>query len=184
MSPIFIFHGIQGHPGENWFPWLKKELEKNGHHVIVPAFPHPDKPLLQEWMAFMDQHQDDIGPDSIFVGHSLGGAFALRMLESMNQQIKATFLVASVSGIMGNQFDPLVTTFNQLPYDWDVIRKNTGYIEVIHSDNDPYITTSSAENLAGHLHAKTTIIPDGGHFNEKAGYLQFPLLLEKIQHQV
>ncbi|KKS50273.1 MAG: hypothetical protein UW01_C0001G0132 [Candidatus Nomurabacteria bacterium GW2011_GWA2_43_66] len=22
----FIFHGTEGHPQENWFPWLKKEL--------------------------------------------------------------------------------------------------------------------------------------------------------------
>jgi len=27
---FFIFHGIYGNPEENWFPWLKKELEKKG----------------------------------------------------------------------------------------------------------------------------------------------------------
>jgi len=25
---VFIIHGADGHPKENWFPWLKSELGK------------------------------------------------------------------------------------------------------------------------------------------------------------
>ena len=41
MATVFIIHGSYGHPGENWFPWLKDELEKIGHRVCVPQFPCP-----------------------------------------------------------------------------------------------------------------------------------------------
>ncbi len=43
MRNIFLIHGSYGHPQENWFPWLKKELESLGHKVYVPAFPIPTK---------------------------------------------------------------------------------------------------------------------------------------------
>ena len=41
MANIFIIHGTEGYPEENWFPWLKKELEQKGHIVFVPQFPTP-----------------------------------------------------------------------------------------------------------------------------------------------
>ena len=41
MRNFFIFHGSYGHPGENWYPWLKQELESMGHRVFIPTFPIP-----------------------------------------------------------------------------------------------------------------------------------------------
>ncbi len=30
MRNVFIFHGTEGYPEENWFPWLKEKLEAVG----------------------------------------------------------------------------------------------------------------------------------------------------------
>ena len=32
-----MVHGWDGNPNNHWFPWLKKELEKRGFEVHVPA---------------------------------------------------------------------------------------------------------------------------------------------------
>lgn len=70
MKNIFIVHGVGGHPGENWFPWLKMELEKENKRVLVPQFPTPANQTLTEWMKIVEQYRGYITPDTIVVGHS------------------------------------------------------------------------------------------------------------------
>jgi predicted alpha/beta-fold hydrolase len=41
VKTAFIIHGAYGKSRENWFSWLKEELEKEGYQVYVPDFLHP-----------------------------------------------------------------------------------------------------------------------------------------------
>lgn len=179
-STVFIFHGVKGHSRENWFPWLAAELTRNGFTAIVPDFPHADHPALAEWLEHFHAYKDQVDDRTIFVGHSLGSAFALRLLERMRQPIHACILTAPVWGVMGNDFDPIMKTFTEQPYDWPVIRRNARRFMVIHGENDPYIRLSSTEELARNLGTVVEIIPKGGHLNTTAGFTEFPLLLEHI----
>lgn len=181
MSTILIFHGIGGDSQENWFPWLKAELEKQKHRVIVPNFPHPDTPKLDEWLTHIKKYEDSIDTDTVFVGHSLGGSFALRLLETMNHPIRATFLIASVWETQENEYAPLMTSFTEAPYDWKTIQKNGGDMHIIHSDDDAYLPLSYAEELHKNLECRMTIIPEGKHLNTEAGFKEFPALLDFIQ---
>ena len=36
MKNAIVIHGTEGYPEENWFPWLKKELEQKDYIVSVP----------------------------------------------------------------------------------------------------------------------------------------------------
>lgn len=181
MSTIFIFHGIEGHPGENWFPWLRERLEARGHRVIIPAFPHAETPDLQEWTHHFRAYASLVDDETVFIGHSLGAAFALRLLERLDRPINATFLVAPVWGFMGNAFDARMATFTEQPFDWPAIRKSGGRCVVLYSDNDPYIRETSSKDLADLFGGGSVLVSGAGHFNAKAGYTTFPILLERIE---
>jgi len=176
MATVYIFHGYGGNPAGNWFPWLKKELEKVGHTVHVPAFPNPDSPDLSAWLNFFESHAARIDEATVFVGHSLGSAFAMRYLEKADEPIQATFLTAPVFGVMGNEIDAKIRSFNIEPFDFTAIARNGGEIHVIHSDNDPYIPLSQAENGAIELLTPMDLITGGGHFMTP----EFPELRDMI----
>lgn len=180
MSTVFLFHGTAGSPKSNWLPWLKTELEERGHRVIVPAFPHAEKPDLESWKRHFEQWTHLVDDSTVLVGHSLGGAFALRLIEETPKTLAATFLVASVSGPMGNAFDPILTSFIDHPYDWVRIRAHCQSFCVLHADDDPYIRLEQAESMAKNLGTTITLIPGGRHLNAEAGYIQFPQLRDMV----
>ena len=83
MKNALIIHGTEGYPEENWFPWLKQELEKRGYEVFVPQFPSPPKvpAKIAEWFDVLKNYEQHVNGDTIIIGHSLGGVFTLRILE-------------------------------------------------------------------------------------------------------
>ena len=171
MPNIFIFHGVQGHPKENWIPWVKKELERRGHKVFVPQFPTPEGQTLDNWMTVLDEYSDRLTPDSILIGHSLGVPFALNVIE--RYKVKAAFLVAGFYGKAGNEFDDGMKSFAQREFDWSKIKNNCGRFVVFHSDNDPYIPLKKGEELAEKLGVPVTLVKGAGHFNEGSGWMEF-----------
>tara|TARA_Y100000310_G_scaffold255534_1_gene263017 strand:+ start:8798 stop:9361 length:564 start_codon:yes stop_codon:yes gene_type:complete len=179
---VFIIHGIYGSPEENWFPWLKKELELLGCRVFVPRFPNPANPKFNEWMEFLDKFKEHLNEDSIVVGHSLGVTFLLSVLEKYSA--KAAFFVASVTPGIKNEFSWQMKTFIDKKPDWSKIKNNCKNFFIYNSDNDPYIPLSKGEELAKNLDSKLKIIKNAGHFNEKAGYKKFELLLKDIKNLI
>jgi len=181
----FIIHGTFGHPQENWFPWLKEELEKLGFEVFVPAFPTPEGQSLESWMRAFEEFLPKVDWETIFVAHSIGPAFVLSVLERLEKPVKACFFVSGFVGSLGKrEFDEFNDDIAKREFDWSKIRKNCGRFFLFHSDNDPYVPVEKARNLGRLLGARPIIVKGAGHFNEKAGYKEFPLLLEKIREFV
>ncbi len=183
MKTAFIIHGAYGSPEENWFPWLKEELEKEEYKVIIPKFPTPEDQSLDNWLKIFDKYKKEIDSNTIFIGHSLGPAFILAILENINIKIKSCFFVSGFISLLGNpQFDNLNNTFVNKEFNWDKIKTNCKSFYIFHSDNDPYVPIEKAEELATKLGVKTNIIQGAGHFNEKAGYIKFEELLKLIKN--
>jgi predicted alpha/beta hydrolase family esterase len=57
---VFIIHGWTANPADNWFPWIKSELEKHDFEVTVPQMPNADFPKQEEWLAFMREIIGDV----------------------------------------------------------------------------------------------------------------------------
>ncbi len=181
-AKVIIVHGTGGSPFENWFPWLKQELTTLGCNVIVPSFPTPKAQSLNSWQIAFKNQVGFITPNTILIGHSLGAAFILKLLEQSSQPALATYLICGFVGKLGlPKYDLLNQSFVCCDFDWLQIRKNMGHAYVINSDNDPYVPLSKGKELAEKLQAPLTVIPGAKHMNEEAGYKSFPLLLEKIK---
>lgn len=182
MANIFIIHGTNGHPQENWFPWLKAELEKLHCNVFVPKFPTPEGQTLENWLKVFEEHKCHLGGNPILVGHSLGVAFLLSVLETT--KAKAAFFVAGFTGPLGIPNDGINKSIAGREFDWKKIRKNCKRFYVFNSDNDPYVPLETGKELARNLGTEVILVKGAGHFNAKAGYTKFPLLLEKIKNEM
>ena len=182
-SNIFIFHGTEGYPEENWFPWLREKLEAKGFKVIVPQFPTPPvaPAKISEWFDVLKEYEKDINGETIIIGHSLGGVFSLRILEKLEHPIKATFLVGTPIGVRPILFYDRDSSFSGFDFNWESIKNKAKHFGVFQSDNDPFVSLGNGEQLAKELGVELTFIPNAGHFNKKVGYLNFPKLLEKIE---
>lgn len=182
MSNIFIFHGTEGYPEENWFPWMKKELEEKGHKVIVPQFPSPPvvPAKITKWFEVLKNYDEYINKDTILIGHSLGGLFALRVLEKLHHPIKAAFFVGTPIGVLPILNYDRDSSFCGFDFDWSKIKNKASDFVVYQSDTDPYVSKGNGEELARQLEVELDFVPNAGHFNKKSGYLKFEKLRDKV----
>ena len=182
-SNVFIFHGTEGYPEENWFPWLKEKLEAKGCQVIVPKFPTPPivPAKITEWFGVLKNYEQEINENTILVGHSLGGVFSLRILEELKQPVKAVFLTGTPIGVKPILNYERDSSFSGFDFDWEKIKKNAKHFEVFHSDNDPFVGLGNGKELAKNLGVELSFVPNAGHFNKKAGYTKFEELWEKLE---
>ncbi|MCF7844636.1 MAG: alpha/beta hydrolase [Kiritimatiellales bacterium] len=179
MSHVLILHGIYGNPSENWFPWLKDQLEQKGMTVDVPHLPTHEPLLPEHWWSVLFSYEGHINEDTIIIAHSLGVAFALKIIEKY--KIKAALFVAPAWGKTDNEFDPVIRAVADQKFDWEIIKDHCLNFTIFHSDNDPYLKMERAEKLSGHLNTEVNVVSGAGHFNKASGYTEFPQLLQKIE---
>lgn len=185
MANIFIIHGTYGNPEGNWFPWLKEELEHLGQKVWIPRFPTPENQSLQNWIKVFDGYREYLNEETIVIGHNIGVAFLLDIIEELETPIKSAFFVSGFVGSLGNKkYDELNSSFIAPILDWTIIKSNCRKFVVFHSDNDPYVPLAKAEFVARRLGVNIKIIENGGHLNAEAGYTKFNELLEEVKKEL
>jgi len=176
---VFAIHGWEGTPDSNWFPWLKKELEKKGFEVFVPQMPNAAHPKMGEWMAHLRKIVGKPDESTYFVGHSLGVIAILRYLEALpsGKKVGGAVLVAGSSRPVGiGELENFFAT----PLDYEKVRNAAKKIVAINSDNDPYVPLKQGEIMRDILGAKLIIVPNGQHLNEGDGFFEFPLVFGEI----
>lgn len=179
MPRVIIIHGWEGNPECNWFPWLKKELEKVNFEVSIPFMPNTFHPDCTKWTQYLSKIINKPDKDTYLVGHSLGAITILKYIESLKEgeSIGACILVAAFSEPIG--FNELSSFFNK-PLNYNKIKSKSNKIVVINSDNDHYVPLKQGKLLEEKLSAKLIILPNSGHLNEGNGFFKFPLVLELL----
>lgn len=179
LPNVIIIHGAYGYPEENWFGWLKQQLNSLDINCHVPALPTPQGQSLNSWLdVFRRETQGLITDKTILIGHSLGAAFALKWLEKNPNPLYSLILVGTFLGSVGNEkFDSINKSFFLTEPNWDLIKNCCHKIYCYHGENDPYVPRSQFDFITSNLAARKIIVSNAGHFNTASGYIQFPQLL-------
>ena len=163
-----LVHGYKGRPTDPVYPWLKKELEKNGNLVTIVTLPNPDKPSEDEQVAAVMSAMEKIGYDenTILYGHSLGTVVAMKVVEKLQKKIAGLVLAG---GFMDCRFcdhpRPFEKTFNW-KFDSQKIRDIVGFIKLLHDINDVAISEGQADRLGAFLKTPVTkVTAEESHFD-------------------
>lgn len=165
MKKALILHGTSSSSKENWFPWLKDQLEQRGYQVWVPDLPKADVPNLERYNTYILQHLPfTIDGETALIGHSSGAVAILGLLQALpaDTVVQASYLVGSFKDNLG--WDALKELFEQ-PLDFGSIKKKSRQWYFIHSDNDPYCPLEHAEYLHQQLGGDLLVLPGQKHFS-------------------
>jgi predicted alpha/beta hydrolase family esterase len=179
MKVIFIPGNGGGSPQDNWFPYLKGELEKLGVNVVASEF--PDNYLAREsyWIPFLNTLKVD--DQTILVGHSSGAIAAMRFAEK--NKLLGTVLVGAYHTDLGLSTEVQSGYFNR-PWDWQTIRKNHRWIIQFASTNDPWIPIEEARFVHSQLNTEYHEFIDQGHFGGDYKKLEFPELFDALKKRL
>ena len=135
-----LLHGFTGRADRNWLPWVSESLSKKGYKVQTPQLPNTDEPTEKEQVDYV-LNNCDIDENTVLVGHSLGGAVAMKVLEKLEKPIRELVLVAPViepafrgpnyenEGTNGKRRN-FVDTFD-LSYNYDLVMERAGHIKIL-----------------------------------------------------
>ncbi|MBI4065185.1 alpha/beta hydrolase [Candidatus Gottesmanbacteria bacterium] len=176
MKQALILQGWYQKPESNWYPWLKEELEKKKYTILLPDLPtiHTDLPDMTKQLSFINQLLT-INHQTIVIGHSLGCLLGMRLAEKYS--FDKLFLVA------GWDFNDLTKEhrlFWEKPINHAAIKRNVKEIYCISSDNDPYVTAFTVQEMSKRLGGKYMLIKGARHFTDKDGITQIPQLLSLL----
>jgi predicted alpha/beta hydrolase family esterase len=105
MKNVIIVHGTNEKDRENmikyklppqnereWIGWIKSKLDEKEIMCVAPLMPENWNPKYEDWKKEFEKN--NIGENSILIGHSAGGGFLVRWLGETKKKIKKLILVA------------------------------------------------------------------------------------------
>jgi len=144
-----ILHGFTGYADKNFLPWLKKSLEAKGYKVQTPQMPNTDNPKEDEQVGYVLKNCA-FDKNTVLIGHSLGGAVAMKVVEKLDVKIKELLLVgpavepkfSSKQRIFWDNFD--------FTYDYKKISQGADKVSIM-SDNAEADREKYLEHLSKEL---------------------------------
>ncbi len=183
MKSAFIVHGWGGNPNEGWFPWLKKNLQRNGFVVQVPVLPMPEMPQIDRWVSALRRAVGTPNEQMYFVGHSMGCQTIARFLESLPANVKvggAVFVAGFFKRLTGIETDEEKAIDNHwlgTPIDLERVKAHLNKSVAIFSDNDPFVPPDNQDDFRQKLGSEIIVERRKGHFS---GLLELPSAFEAV----
>ena len=184
---VFIIHGWEGYPEENWFPWLKKELKVEGFEVFVPQMPDADNPRIEKWIPKITEIVGTADRDTYFVGHSMGCQAIARYLETLSEDVKVggvVFVAVFFKRLTGLGEEP---NFEEVEKEWlgtplnlEKIKNHLNESVAIFSDDDPYVPLDNIDDFRDKLKSKIIIQHKMNHFSGNWAITELPIVLEEL----
>ncbi len=175
---FILVHGFASSPKLYWFPWLKKELEKQGHLVDAPQMPNPLLPRIEEWVLFLSKIVGIPDENTFFIGHSIGCQAIIRYLETLSEGTKiggAIFVAPFI--VLHDVEKEVVKPWVNTPIDFKKVKKILPSSTAIFSDDDLLIPDKNKELFEQKLGSKTILLKGYDHFGL---ILKFPFLLDEV----
>lgn len=187
MKNALIIHGTDfdktRHQRENnWFPWLKKELEKKDYGVFLQEMPLAWKPDIDRYWNFL-KDRFKFNKESVLIGHSSGAVAILGLLDRLPKSKKVDKAIL-VGSYLNEEDDGATIGLFKKPFDWEKIKNSANEFHIIHSDDDPHCPLEDAEEIAENLGTEVTLMKGQKHFSISTvgdKYKKFPELLEIIE---
>ena len=173
MNKTLILHGWGGSDFPHWQAELASEIAKNYGTVSFPLLDNCHFPSKNRWLKQVKKLLKEFKPDTV-VCHSLANTlwFWLCQEEGM-VEVERLFMISPPSL---QTTEATIKTFFPCEIPKNCYAKK---IELIVSDNDPWIELSEASSMANSINAHYTVITDAGHINADSGYGKWKLI-EKI----
>ena len=170
---VLILHGWGGSDAPHWQAELAAEIAKNYGTVSFPLLDNCHFPSKNRWVKQVKAILKDFKPDTI-ICHSLANTLWFWLCEEEDiQTVKRLFMVSLPSL---HTKEKTIKTFFPCPLPQNIHAKE---VQLIVSDNDPWVKMDEAEQIALQYDIPLTIIKDAGHVNADSGYGKWELI-EKL----
>ena len=182
---VFIIHGWDGHPDEDWFPWLKKESESWGFESYVPQLPQPENPRIHNWIPQLTRSVGKVDENTYFVGHSMGCQAIVRYIETLPEKTKvggAIFVAGFFKNLtLSNDEDKEVAKeWLETPISFEKVKSHLQKSVAIFSDNDSWVPLENQDDFKDKLNSEIIIEHNMGHFSGNSGTKKLPIVLDKL----
>jgi len=151
----------------NWYGWLHDELCETGlfNEVLCKDFPDPFEARRSVWLPFL-RDELRVGPDTILVGHSSGAEAAMRFAEE--SPVGGLVLVSACHTDLDDAGERASGYYPPSggPWNWEVIKRNCGWIVQFHSKDDHLVPVQEGRVVAKELGSEYHELNGHSHFFE------------------
>ncbi|MCL4406021.1 MAG: alpha/beta fold hydrolase [Patescibacteria group bacterium] len=182
MRTVIFIHGYNASPEINWYPEMRRELDKLRVPYRMPALPGGDNPKSREWLRIIDETVKSVKGDVVLVGHSLGTRAALLYLDQSKKPVKGVLLVAPFDNNIANAgrrgFG--YSDFFEYPLNIGEIKKLSPKFVVMHSHDDQRIPFGQGKRIAKELGADFVAYDGKHHFARPESFADVFAQLKKF----